>query len=110
MEEGMRKAEAQRPDSHAPTLCPSRRHSPLGCQSFFLLSSWNKNKHLLPLRLQGHHTQRAEPQGVHPRPPKGLDRQRSPDLGGRAERPVLVVSSILEGGTAVAILRAEVPN
>lgn len=58
MEEGMRKAEAQRSDSHTHTLCPSRRLPP------GLPSSWNENKHLLSLTqmnmkdgLQSHHTQ-----------------------------------------------------
>lgn len=68
MEEGMREAEAQHPDSHTHTLCPSRRPPP-GPPS-----SWNENKHLLSLtqmnmkdELQSHHAQMARtPEG----PPK----------------------------------------
>lgn len=106
LEEGMRKAKAHHPDSHTHTLCPSRRRPP-GPPS-----SWNKNKHLLSLTLmnmEGVTTPRGpEPQKAHPRPPKGLDGQQSPDLGGRDLCWWSVASS--KGGAAWAILRPDMSN
>lgn len=73
MEEGIRKAEAQHPDAHTHTRCPSRRQPP-GPPS-----SWNENKHLLSPthmnmedELQSHHTQRPRTPEDPPKTSQGV--------------------------------------
>lgn len=84
MEEGMRKAEARRPVSHTHTHpLPLMQAAPWAASlSFCSAAGIGTNIHF-SLTLQSHHAQGAEPQRAHPRPPKGPDRQRSPDPGRR---------------------------
>lgn len=84
MEEGMRKAEAQRPVSHTHTHpLPLMQAAPWAASLSFCSAAGIRTNIHFPSRSKVTTPRGQNPRGLHPRPPKGPDRQRSPDPGRR---------------------------